>query len=115
MSATTTEQPREQTAAEKRIQQLRAKGAAKRTDDESNELRGLVDAEKADRFLRVVPGRVQRALDTLDKLAHCGNRSTYTYTDDQVAKIAKALSDKMVEVGAAFEPQSAEERDTFSL
>lgn len=115
MSTTTTDAPVEQTAEEKRIQQLRAKTAKKRTDAESAELRGLIEQEKAARFLRVVPGRVQRALEALDRLAHCGNRSTYTYQPEQVEKIAGALNDKMVEVGAAFQPREKAERDTFSL
>lgn len=109
--------PRELSDREKRIQSLRKKGASKRTDQESQELRTLVDQEKADRFARVVPGRVQRSLDALDKLIHCGNTTTYIYTPEQVEKIANALNNKMVEVDAAFKPRAAgeDDRDTFSL
>ena len=50
---------------------------------------------KRDKFLRLAENRVNKVLDDLRILGHCGNRSNYDYTDEDVriifAKLEKGL------------------------
>lgn len=58
--------------------------------------------EKRDRFAKVAASRVQKALDALDSLSKCSNRSNYEYTEADVRKMSKALNEKLKNTLAAF-------------
>lgn len=47
--------------------------------------------ERRDRFLRLAPRRVQRAVKALDGVARLANRQSYQYTPEEAAKIRAAL------------------------
>lgn len=49
------------------------------------------------RFLRIAPGRMTRALKSIKLLSNLGNRSSYEFTDREVAKMGEALRDAMAD------------------
>lgn len=58
--------------------------------------------ERRDRFIRLAAKRVQRALDALTNVSRLGNRSAYSYTDEEAAKIVNTIYDSAVSVKDAF-------------
>lgn len=68
---------------------------------------------KAERFIRVVNDRVNKALDALGKVGKCADRRMYDYTPEQVEKILSALSNKCEELRKLFETPGGRKR--FSL
>ncbi len=70
---------------------------------------------KKDRFKTVGSRRVQKVLDDLDSLSKCANKSTYEYTEDEVRKMMKAISDKMNLLKAAFSAGSKSSKETFEF
>ena len=49
--------------------------------------------------------RVPKALKALDLVGNLANRSNYTYTEEQVNQIKKALKDKVAEICKKFDMQ----------
>lgn len=69
---------------------------------------------KRERFLRLAPKRVQRALDVLRRVQNVGAKATYIYTPEEAAKIIAALQAVMRDIESAFS-SAAVEKQTFSL
>ena len=59
-------------------------------------------AEKSERFRSVAGRRTGEALESIDSLIGCTNKSNYAWTDDQAAKIVKALREKIGDLESAF-------------
>ncbi len=57
---------------------------------------------KADSFTKLARKRMTNALKALDLVANLGNRASYVYTDEQVAKIDTALAAAVAKVKGAF-------------
>lgn len=70
--------------------------------------------ERRERFLKLAPARVQKALAALRNAGRCGNQAGYSYTPEEAAKILGALSDALTEVQDAF-AQKSSGKTTFSL
>jgi light-regulated signal transduction histidine kinase (bacteriophytochrome) len=70
---------------------------------------------KRDRFVTVAGRRVQKVLDDLESLSKCANKSTYEYSDEEVKKMLKAISEKMVLLKAAFSANSKSAKQTFEF
>lgn len=70
---------------------------------------------KRERFITVAGRRVQKVLDDLDSLSKCANRSTYEYSDEEVKKMMKAITEKVGLVKAAFSASSKSGKQTFEF
>jgi hypothetical protein len=70
---------------------------------------------KKDRFKNVAGRRVQKVLDDLDSLSKCSNRSTYDYTDEEVRKMLKAITEKVALLRASFSASSKSGKQTFEF
>ena len=70
---------------------------------------------KKERFKNVAGRRVQKVLDDLDSLSKCANRSTYDYTDDEVRKMIKAITEKVALLKASFSASSKSGKQTFEF
>ena len=59
--------------------------------------------EDREKFVRLASKRVSNALRAIQLIANLSNRSNYHYTDEDVGKILKALSDEVVACRKRFE------------
>jgi hypothetical protein len=55
-----------------------------------------------DNFVRLAEARTQRLLKDLDLLGNLANRSNYSYSEDDIRKIFKAVSKRVSDVEARF-------------
>jgi len=69
------------------------------------ELAGNSIVRQVDRakFVDLAKKRVSRALKDIQLIGNLSNRSNYDYTEDDVAKIIKALSDEVASCRKKFE------------
>ncbi|MCY1556180.1 hypothetical protein D9M68_929100 [compost metagenome] len=58
--------------------------------------------EKRDKFVRLAEQRVNRALNDIRLIGNLSNRSAYSFTDDDVKKIYKALQKELDQAKARF-------------
>ena len=65
-------------------------------------------------FVKLANKRVPKALKALDLVGNLSNKSNYTYTEEQVAAIKKALKAKVNEVCRKFE-DAATNPESFRL
>ena len=70
--------------------------------------------ERRERFTKLAPARVTKALTALRNVGRCGNQASYSYSPDEAAKIIGALSDALAEVKDAF-AQKSSGKATFTL
>ena len=56
----------------------------------------------AEKFVNLANKRVPKALKSLDLVGNLANTSNYSYTDEQISKISKALKDKFNDVCNKF-------------
>jgi hypothetical protein len=70
------------------------------------------DEDKSQRFKRVAAARTERILDNIRLLGNCGNRNTYSYTDEEVAKIYSAIEQELKTSRARFKKTT---KRSFSL
>ena len=68
------------------------------------------------KFVELAKKRVSRALKDIQLIGNLSNRSNYDYTDDDVAKIIKALSDEVSACRKKFEIAAKKQtKITFEL
>lgn len=60
------------------------------------------DEDRA-KFVKLASARVSKALKDIQLIGNLSNRSNYDYTDEDVAKIFKALSDEISACKRKFE------------
>jgi len=60
---------------------------------------------KRERFIDVGGSRVQMVIDKIDNLSKCANRRNYEFTQDDIDKMFRAISDKLRNVKAKFESE----------
>lgn len=70
---------------------------------------------KQKRFRTVAGRRVQKVLDDLDTLSNCANTANYEYTDAEVKKMLKAISDKLALLKLAFDAANKSNKQTFEF
>lgn len=70
---------------------------------------------KKERFKTVASRRVQKVLDDLESLSKCANRSTYEYSDEDVRKMMKAITDKVQLLKLSFEATNKSSKKTFEF
>lgn len=59
--------------------------------------------EDRNKFVKLASARVSKALKDIQLIGNLSNRSNYDYTDEDVAKIFKALSDEISACKRKFE------------
>lgn len=64
------------------------------------------------KFVDLASKRVNRALKDIQLIGNLSNRSNYNYTDQDVAKIVKALTDEVTACRKRFEQASRKAADT---
>lgn len=71
-------------------------------------------AREGDRrkFVELASKRVNRALKDIQLIGNLSNRSNYDYTDQDVAKIFKALTDELAACRKRFEQATRKSADT---
>lgn len=67
------------------------------------------------KFVELAEKRVQRALKDIKLVGNLSNRSNYSYTDEDVRKIYKALRSAIDEMKTRFDRQGAAEEEVFKL
>lgn len=70
--------------------------------------------ERVERFAKLGPARVNKALTALRNVGRCANKASYSYTPEQAARILGALSDALAEVQDAYSQRSSG-KSLFSL
>lgn len=83
-----------------------------KSDQEKAVARGKL---KIVRFEILATARVNKILAALDGLKKLSNRGSYTYTDEQVRKIADAISAKGSETLEAFSSTGKKAAEAFTL
>ena len=73
----------------------------------TDEQKAAKQVEKAAKFTDLAQKRVGKALDALATLRGLANRSSYVYTDDQVAKIFSAVNAEMDLLAGLFKAGEA--------
>ena len=68
----------------------------------------------SDSFVSLANKRIPKALKALDLVGNLSNKSNYTYTEEQVAAIKKALKAKVNEVCRKFE-DAGSNANTFKI
>jgi hypothetical protein len=63
-------------------------------------------SEDREKFVDLARKRVTKALKDIQLIGNLSNRSNYDYTDDDVAKIMKALTDEVAACRRKFEVAS---------
>ncbi|MCE2496389.1 MAG: hypothetical protein J4F31_07420 [Flavobacteriales bacterium] len=72
-------------------------------------------ALKRERFKNVAGRRVQNILDGMDSLSKCANRSNYDYDNDDIAKMMKAIKDKVKVLEASYTSNTKSSKNTFEF
>jgi len=70
---------------------------------------------KKERFKDVAGRRVQKVLDDLESLSKCANKSTYEYSEEDVRKMIKAITEKFGLLKIAFSATSKSGKQTFEF
>ncbi len=83
------------------------------TENEHEE--NIPNESKADKFLRLAPGRVNKILSSIDSLKKLSSRSSYEYTSEQVEKMFTALKGSLEECEKAFEEKKKEDKEMFTF
>lgn len=88
------------------------------SDYDDDELREAPEEEtpgetKAEKFSRLAIYRMNKLLSGFESLGKLGNRSSYDYTDEQVAKMFASLRNSLEEAEAKFKPKSKKEESGF--
>lgn len=79
----------------------------------------VVNTDKAPRdkhgdFLRIVPARVDKVINSINRLALTANRKSYSYTEDEVEQIFSAINDAVNHARAAFDGKK-KDKSNFSF
>jgi hypothetical protein len=80
----------------------------------SNENSRYAD-KKATKFIELANKRVNKAIKDVRLIANLGNRTNYYFTDEQAARIIKALQKEVDFVKDRFKNSSEEPSEKFTL
>ena len=70
---------------------------------------------KRDRFKNVAGRRVQKILDDMDSLSKCANRTNYDYNNDDIAKMMRAIKEKIKVLEASYTSNAKSSKNTFEF
>ena len=71
--------------------------------------------EKRMRFETVAAKRVQKALDAIESLSKCANRTNYEYNEADVRKLLKVIREKVAILELAFKQQGSKGQNEFKF
>lgn len=72
--------------------------------------------EPREAFVRLAEARTNKILRGIDLLGNLSNRSNYSYTDDDIKKIFRAISEKLSQANSKFQVAgSLKKKDEFKL
>lgn len=63
----------------------------------------MVRENDREKFVKLAEARVNKALKAIQLIGNLSNRSNYDYTDADISKIFKALSDELTECKRRFD------------
>ncbi len=72
-------------------------------------------ANRREKFVELAEKRVNRALRDLRLVGNLSNRSNYTYSDQDITKIYRALKTALDEMKGRFDSKGAGDDDSFKL
>lgn len=72
-------------------------------------------ADRREKFVELAEKRVNRALTHIRLIGNLSNRSNYSYTDNDVAKIYRALKKSLDEMKGRFDRNGDDSENEFSL
>lgn len=67
--------------------------------------------EKIDRFRRLASQRTNNVLKTIQVLGNCSNKSTYSYTPEEINKIFAEIDRKLKDTKALFRVNKNEKKE----
>jgi hypothetical protein len=70
---------------------------------------------KRDNFVRLAEARVARAIESISKIGNLSNRSNYSYNDQDVQKIIRALQNEIAALKTQFSSKSGSSGREFKL
>jgi len=68
-----------------------------------------------EKFIELAEKRVSRAIKDIRLIGNLSNRSNYSYTQEDVRKIVKALKDEVDGLKARFEATGSDSKPLFKL
>lgn len=68
-----------------------------------------------EKFVELAEKRVSRALRDIKLIGNLSNRTNYSYTEQDVKKITRALNKAVSEMKARFDAKGEPEEQTFKL
>ena len=71
--------------------------------------------DKRQKFVDLAEKRTQRAIKDIRLLGNLANSKNYSYTEEDVRKITKALQEEVTELRRKFEAKPSDDQVTFSL
>ncbi|QWG23800.1 hypothetical protein KMZ93_02295 [Bradyrhizobium sediminis] len=71
--------------------------------------------DKRKKFIQLAEARVSRAMNDLRLIGNLSNRSAYTYADDDVRKIFRALQKELDSAKSKFGGESGSRETEFRL
>ena len=71
--------------------------------------------DRRKKFVELAEKRVNKAIAQIKLIGNLSNRSNYSYTDQDVNKIYKALKKSMDEMKARFDSKGGEAENQFKL
>jgi hypothetical protein len=77
--------------------------------------RFLLLTKDRDKFVRLANARVNKALNAIRLIGNLSNRSNYSYTEDDVEKIFRALSTALKDCKGKFQRDGSADDHTFHL
>lgn len=72
-------------------------------------------SEKREKFVRLAEQRVNRAIKDISLIGNLSNRSAYSFTDEDVKKIFKALQKELEQAKARFADAESASGGDFKL
>lgn len=71
--------------------------------------------DRREKFVELAEKRVSKALRDLYLIGNLSNRSNYSYTDQDVTKIYRALKNALDEMKSRFDRKGSGEHESFRL
>lgn len=70
---------------------------------------------KAEKFVRLAESRVNRAIKDIRSIGNLSNRSNYSYDEEQVGKVIRALKQEVAALQRRFDDASTSSDGPFRL
>lgn len=75
----------------------------------------MKNSSRREKFVKLAEQRVPKAIKAIKLVGNLSNRSNYSYTDEDVRKILKALREELDDLKTRFESSKSAEEVIFKL